>query len=81
MGKRDYENFKKEFLINKRTPSFIKVRQFFWVGPYLRREFIHPTNVELDTDNQTISFDVENWATLTSIRLTKKISEIELINF
>jgi len=81
MGKRDYENFKRELLENGKTPSFIKVRKFFYVGPYLRREFIHPRNVELDTDNQTVSFDVEEWATMKSIRLTKSISEIELINF
>lgn len=81
MGKRDYENFKRELLENKRTPTFIKIKNFFYIGPYLRREFIHPRNVTIDTDDKTISFDVEDWSTLKSARVTRSISEVELINF
>lgn len=79
MGKNDYQNFKRELASGKQV-SFIKLYKFRYIGPYLRREFIGPRNVTVNDDN-TISFDVEDWATFKSTTVTVQISEIELARF
>lgn len=79
MGKRDTENFKMA-LASGKIPSFIKLKEFRYIGPYLRREFIGPRNTVINNDN-TVSFDVEDWATFKSTTVNVSISEIELVNF
>ena len=81
MGTRDFENFKRELNSGKRV-SFIKLRNFRILenDSYHRREFREPRNVTINNDN-TVSFDVENWTTFKSQTVTVKVSEIELFSF
>lgn len=78
MGKNDYQNFKRE-LASKKQVSFIKLYKFRYIGPYLRREFIGPRNVKIENDS--VYFDVEDWATFKDTTVTVKVSEIELVRF
>lgn len=81
MGTRDFEVFKRE-LSSGKSVSFIKLRNFRILenDSYHRREFREPRNVTINNDN-TVSFDVENWTTFKSQTVTVKVSEIELFSF
>ena len=81
MGTRDYENFKREVKSGKRE-TYIKLRDFRILDndSYSRREFREPRNVTINNDN-TISFDVENWTTFKSQTVTVKVSEIDSFSF
>ena len=81
MGTRDYENFKREVNSGKRV-IYIKLRNFRILenDSYSRREFREPRNVTINNDN-TISFDVENWTTFKSQTVTVKVSEIDSFSF
>ena len=81
MGTRDYENFKREVKSVKRV-TYIKLRDFRILenDSYSRREFREPRNVTINNDN-TISFDVENWTTFKSQTVTVKVSEIDSFSF
>ena len=81
MGTRDYENFKREVNSGKRV-NYIKLRDFRILenDSYSRREFREPRNVTINNDN-TISFDVENWTTFKSQTVTVKVSEIDSFSF
>ena len=81
MGTRDYENFKREVNSEKRV-TYIKLRDFRILenDSYSRREFREPRNVTINNDN-TISFDVENWTTFKSQTVTVKVSEIDSFSF
>lgn len=81
MGTRDYENFKREVNSGKRV-TYIKLSDFRILenDSYSRREFREPRNVTINNDN-TISFDVENWTTFKSQTVTVKVSEIDSFSF
>ena len=81
MGTRDYENFKREVNSGKRV-TYIKLSDFRILenDSYSRREFREPINVTINNDN-TISFDVENWTTFKSQTVTVKVSEIDSFSF
>ena len=81
MGTRDYENFKREVNAGK-SVTYIKLRDFRILenDSYSRREFREPRNVTINNDN-TISFDVENWTTFKSQTVTVKVSEIDSFSF
>lgn len=81
MGTRDFEVFKRE-LSSGKSVSFIKLRNFRILenDSYHRREFREPRNVTINNDN-TVSFDVENWTTFKSQTVTVKVSEIEVFSF
>lgn len=81
MGTRDYENFKREVNAGK-SVTYIKLRNFRILenDSYSRREFREPRNVTINNDN-TISFDVENWTTFKSQTVTVKVSEIDSFSF
>ena len=81
MGTRNFEKFKREVKSGKRV-TFIKLRDFRILenDSYSRREFREPRNVTINNDN-TISFDVENWTTFKSQTVTVKASEIDTFNF
>lgn len=81
MGTRDYENFKREVNSGK-SVTYIKLRDFRILenDSYSRREFREPRNVTINNDN-TISFDVENWTTFKSQTVTVKASEIDSFSF
>lgn len=81
MGTRDYEHFKREVNSGKRV-TYIKLRDFRILenDSYSRREFREPRNVTINNDN-TISFDVENWTTFRSQTVTVKASEIDTFSF
>ena len=77
MGTRNFEKFKREVNSGKRV-AFIKLRDFRILenDSYSRREFREPINVTINNDN-TISFDVENWTTFKIQTVTVKASEID----
>ena len=81
MGTRDYENFKREVNAGK-SVTYIKLRDFRILDndSYSRREFREPRNVTINNDN-TISFDVENWTMFKSQTVTVKVSEIDSFSF
>ena len=81
MGTRDYENFKREVNAGK-SVTYIKLRDFRILDndSYSRREFRGPRNVTINNDN-TISFDLENWTTFKSQTVTVKVSEIDSFSF
>ena len=81
MGTRDYENFKREVNAGK-SVTYIKLRDFRILenDSYSRREFREPRNVTINNDD-TISFDVENWTTFKSQTVTVKVSEIDSFSF
>ena len=81
MGTRDYENFKREVNAGK-SVTYIKLRDFRILDndSYYRRELREPRNVTINNDN-TISFDVENWTTFKSQTVTVKVSEIDSFSF
>ena len=81
MGTKNFEKFKREVNSVKRV-TFIKLRDFRILenDSYSRREFREPRNVTINNDN-TISFDVENWTTFKSQTVTVKASEIDTFSF
>ena len=81
MGTQNFEKFKREVNSGKRV-TFIKLRDFRILenDSYSRREFREPRNVTINNDN-TISFDVENWTTFKSQTLTVNVSEIDSFSF
>ena len=81
MGTRNFEKFKREVNSGKRV-TFIKLRDLRILEnySYSRREFREPRNVTINNDN-TISFDVENWTTFKSQTVTVKASDIDTFSF
>ena len=81
MGTRDYENFKREVNSGK-SVTYIKLRDFRILenDSYPRREFREPRNVTINNDN-TISFDVENWTTFKSQGVDLYAPGIESFSF
>ena len=80
MSDNDFRNFKKNLQSKKLTASLIRLKEFQkFDGAYLRRDFIHPRNVQVKRNK--ITFSIENWVTLKSMDVTVDYKDIVYFEF